>query len=156
VDPLNVWLYGLKCYLLSSFPIFSGYISTWYCSLCKFCSKIGKLTLARLLTALDFLSPQHDKRKNHTEEVLKLYTELMKLDPTHSLYYKDEHSLVLLQQVKFTLFKYEHLLVCLLFLMNFLRKKNPNDFCILTWIWDKTWKQIFFRTNSMLEFSDWM
>jgi len=64
-----------------------------------FCSKIGKLTLARLLTALDLLSPQHDKRKNHTEEVLKLYTELMKLDPTHSLYYKDEHSLVLLQQV---------------------------------------------------------
>ncbi|WJX34943.1 protein geranylgeranyltransferase type II [Trifolium repens] len=61
--------------------------------------KIGKLTLARLLTALDFLSPQHDKRKNHTEEVLKLYTELMKLDPTHSLYYKDEHSLVLLQQI---------------------------------------------------------
>ncbi|GAU23657.1 hypothetical protein TSUD_304320 [Trifolium subterraneum] len=61
--------------------------------------KIGKLTLARLLTALNLLSPQHDKRKNHTDEVLKLYTELMKLDPTHSLYYKDEHSLVLLQQI---------------------------------------------------------
>lgn len=61
--------------------------------------KIRKLTLARLLTALDLLSPQHDKRKNHTEEVLKLYTELMKLDPTHSLYYKDEHSLLLLQQI---------------------------------------------------------
>lgn len=61
--------------------------------------KIRKLTLARLFTALDLLSPQHDKRKNHTEEVLKLYTELMKLDPTHSLYYKDEHSLVLLRQI---------------------------------------------------------
>ncbi|CAI8599131.1 unnamed protein product [Vicia faba] len=61
--------------------------------------KIGKLSLARLLTALDLITHQHDKRKNHTEEVLKLYTDLMELDPTHSLYYKDEHSLVLLKQI---------------------------------------------------------
>ncbi|KAI5404509.1 hypothetical protein KIW84_051608 [Lathyrus oleraceus] len=63
--------------------------------------KIGKLSLARLLTALDLLTHQHDKRKNHTEKVLKLYTDLVELDSTHSLYYKDEHSLVLLQQNSF-------------------------------------------------------
>lgn len=69
------------------------------CTLFLFFSKIGKLTLARLLTALDLLSSQHDGRKSNTEEVLQLYTDLMKLDPTHSLYYKDEHSLISLKQV---------------------------------------------------------
>ena len=67
-----------------------------------FCSKIGKLTLARLLTALDSLSSPHDKRIIHTEEVLQFYADLMKLDPTHSLYYKDEHSLMLIKQVLYS------------------------------------------------------
>lgn len=35
----------------------------------------------------------------HSEEVLELYRGLMKLDPSHSRYYKDEHSLVLFLQV---------------------------------------------------------
>lgn len=35
----------------------------------------------------------------HFEEVLELYSDLVKLDPPHSQFYKDEHSLVLLQQV---------------------------------------------------------
>ena len=65
----------------------------------SFCSKIGKLTLARLLSALDSLSFQYDGRKSNTEEVLQLYTDLMKLDPTHYLYYKDEHSLISLKRV---------------------------------------------------------
>ncbi|XP_047166623.1 geranylgeranyl transferase type-2 subunit alpha 1 [Vigna umbellata] len=64
--------------------------------------KIGKLTLARLLTALDLLSSQHEGRISNTEEVLQLYTDLIKLDPTHSLYYKDEHSLISIQQITST------------------------------------------------------
>ncbi|KAG5062899.1 hypothetical protein JHK85_004082 [Glycine max] len=60
--------------------------------------KIGRLTLARLLTALDMLSSQHDGRKSNTEEVLQLYTDMMKLDPTHSIYYKDECSLISLKR----------------------------------------------------------
>ncbi|CAN0897299.1 Geranylgeranyl transferase type-2 subunit alpha 1 [Linum grandiflorum] len=59
--------------------------------------KIGKLTMARLLTAYDSLRP-FDKPV-HSKEVLELYSELMKLDPPHRQYYKDNHSLVLLQQV---------------------------------------------------------
>ncbi|XP_012068032.2 geranylgeranyl transferase type-2 subunit alpha 1 isoform X2 [Jatropha curcas] len=59
--------------------------------------KIGKLTLARLLTAHDSLMSSN--KLVHCEEVLKLYSELMKLDPSHSRYYKDKHSLVLLQRV---------------------------------------------------------
>ncbi|TXG52661.1 hypothetical protein EZV62_021830 [Acer yangbiense] len=59
--------------------------------------KIGKLTLARLLMAHDtMISPSN---KTHFKEVLELYSDLMKLDPSHVQYYKDEHSLVLLQQV---------------------------------------------------------
>ncbi|KAK0577649.1 hypothetical protein LWI29_036486 [Acer saccharum] len=59
--------------------------------------KIGKLTLARLLMAHDtMISPSI---KTHFKEVLELYSNLMKLDPSHVQYYKDEHSLVLLQQV---------------------------------------------------------
>ncbi|CAL1410844.1 unnamed protein product [Linum trigynum] len=59
--------------------------------------KIGMLTVARLLTAYDLLRPLD--KPVHCEEVLELYSELMKLDPTHYRYYKDNHSLVLLQQV---------------------------------------------------------
>lgn len=35
----------------------------------------------------------------HAEEILQLYSELMKLDPAHYQYYKDEYSLVFLKQV---------------------------------------------------------
>lgn len=55
--------------------------------------KIGKLTLARLLRATSAYATIP------IEEVLKLYSELMKLDPSHLQYYKDEHSLVLMKKV---------------------------------------------------------
>lgn len=42
----------------------------------------------------------------HSEEVIKLYDDLTKSDPPHSQYYKDERSLVLLQQVSFISFMY--------------------------------------------------
>ncbi|KAJ8747985.1 hypothetical protein K2173_013123 [Erythroxylum novogranatense] len=64
----------------------------------SFC-KIGKLTLARLLTAYDALTSSY--KLAHSEEVLKIYSDLMKLDPSHSQYYKDEYSLALLRQVTF-------------------------------------------------------
>lgn len=41
----------------------------------------------------------HANKMAQLEEVLELYQDLMKLDPTHFHYYKDEHSLVLLQKV---------------------------------------------------------
>ncbi|KAI9200557.1 hypothetical protein LWI28_009793 [Acer negundo] len=59
--------------------------------------KIGKLTLARLLMAHDTMI--FPSNKTQFKEVLELYSDLMKLDPSHVQYYKDEHSLVLLQQV---------------------------------------------------------
>ncbi|KAI4337587.1 hypothetical protein L6164_015984 [Bauhinia variegata] len=64
--------------------------------------KIGKLTLARLLTADDLISFPRAKSMVHAEEVLELYTDLVKLDPTHSIYYKDERSLTLLRQITST------------------------------------------------------
>ncbi|KAK4747508.1 hypothetical protein SAY87_014094 [Trapa incisa] len=61
--------------------------------------KIGKLTLARLLIARDgMISPLRNKMA-HSEEVLDLYRDLIKLDPPHSKFYKDQSSLVLLQQL---------------------------------------------------------
>ncbi|XP_038898638.1 geranylgeranyl transferase type-2 subunit alpha 1 isoform X2 [Benincasa hispida] len=63
--------------------------------------KIGKLTLARLLMAHAAASP-HANKMIQLEEVLDLYQDLMKLDPSHVHYYKDEHSLVLLQKVTST------------------------------------------------------
>ncbi|XP_043712538.1 geranylgeranyl transferase type-2 subunit alpha 1 [Telopea speciosissima] len=67
--------------------------------------KIGKLTLARLLKAHDAMMsyqlPSQQKRI-HSEEVLDLFIDLMKLDPCHSRFYKDEHSLVLLEQMTST------------------------------------------------------
>ncbi|XP_021639555.1 geranylgeranyl transferase type-2 subunit alpha 1 isoform X3 [Hevea brasiliensis] len=59
--------------------------------------KIGKLTLARLLTAYDAL--MSSGKLVHSQEILGLYIDLMKLDPPHYQYYKNEHSVVLLQQV---------------------------------------------------------
>ncbi|XP_023525382.1 geranylgeranyl transferase type-2 subunit alpha 1 [Cucurbita pepo subsp. pepo] len=64
--------------------------------------KIGKLTLARFLMAHVATSP-HANKMAQLEEVLELYQDLMKLDPTHFHYYKDEHSLVLLQKVTSTM-----------------------------------------------------
>ncbi|KAA3476620.1 geranylgeranyl transferase type-2 subunit alpha 1-like [Gossypium australe] len=61
--------------------------------------KIGKLTLARLLKAYDAMSHPFTNQLVHSEEVLELYSDLMKLDPTHYQFYKDEHSIVLLQKV---------------------------------------------------------
>ncbi|KAL4283548.1 hypothetical protein GQ457_16G016510 [Hibiscus cannabinus] len=61
--------------------------------------KIGKLTLARLLMAYDVMSFPFANKLVHSEEVLELYNDLMKLDPTHHRYYKDEHSLVLLRKM---------------------------------------------------------
>ncbi|KAL0542634.1 hypothetical protein IC582_017707 [Cucumis melo] len=63
--------------------------------------KIGKLTLARLLMAHAATSP-HANKMILLEEVLDLYQDLMKLDPSHVHFYKDEHSLVLLQKVTST------------------------------------------------------
>ncbi|KAJ1421312.1 Protein prenyltransferase, alpha subunit [Sesbania bispinosa] len=70
--------------------------------LSEFDCKIGKLTLARLLAALDSLSSTHAKKMVHAEEVLQLYDDLIKLDATHFEYYKDERSLVLLHQITST------------------------------------------------------
>lgn len=67
----------------------------------NFCSKIGKLTLARLLMAHDAMMCPPANKISHSEEVLELYNDLMRLDPMHVQYYKDQHSLVLLQQVFF-------------------------------------------------------
>lgn len=67
--------------IASEIKIFQELLTTSDC-------KIGKLTLARLLMAHDI----------NSEEILELYTVLVKMDPSHSQYYKDEHSLVLLKQ----------------------------------------------------------
>ncbi|KAL3647743.1 hypothetical protein CASFOL_008711 [Castilleja foliolosa] len=64
--------------------------------------KIGKLTLARLLTALNTLSSydssEHGNEADY-EDILELYQDLMKMDPAHICYYEDEHNLVLLKQL---------------------------------------------------------
>lgn len=68
------------------------------------CSKIGKLTLARLLTAHDAMTSRNSPNASsvvHSKEVVGLYQDLMKMDPVHSQYYKDEYSSVLLKQVSF-------------------------------------------------------
>ncbi|KAM7514958.1 hypothetical protein LguiA_004541 [Lonicera macranthoides] len=64
--------------------------------------KIGKLTLARLLVAHDAMMSYNSPNALsvvHCKEVLELYRDLIKLDPTHSQFYEDEYSLVLLNQV---------------------------------------------------------
>ncbi|XP_068642271.1 geranylgeranyl transferase type-2 subunit alpha 1-like [Aristolochia californica] len=61
--------------------------------------KIGKLTLARLLMALDELMVLSNDRRSHSKEILELYNDLMKLDPVRSRYYMDERSLLILEQV---------------------------------------------------------
>ncbi|KAI7995865.1 Geranylgeranyl transferase type-2 subunit alpha 1 [Camellia lanceoleosa] len=81
-------------YCLSNVPLFSS---------AGYCNKIGKLTLARLLTTNDAMM-SYDKTPEtckmvHYEEVKELYSDLMTLDPPHSQYYKDEYSLVVLKQL---------------------------------------------------------
>ncbi|GLT60593.1 hypothetical protein SLA2020_333530 [Shorea laevis] len=61
--------------------------------------KIGKLTLARLLMAYDAMTLSCANKPNHYNEVLELLGDLINLDQSHHQYYKDEHSVVLLQQV---------------------------------------------------------
>lgn len=66
------------------------------------CSKIGKLTLARLLMAREqLMSYNATNAGDHYGEALQLYKDLMELDPPHIQYYKDEYSSVLLRQVIF-------------------------------------------------------
>ncbi|CAL9103568.1 unnamed protein product [Musa acuminata var. zebrina] len=64
-------------------------------------SKFVKLTLARLLVAHDLMVPNgsHNHIKTHSGEVLTLYDDLMKLDPSHKRYYEDEQSVVLMDQL---------------------------------------------------------
>ncbi|XP_020580824.1 geranylgeranyl transferase type-2 subunit alpha 1 isoform X2 [Phalaenopsis equestris] len=59
------------------------------------------LTLARLLLAQEVMVSHRTltERLNHLREVLKLYDDLLKLDPRHAGYYEDERSLVLMNQV---------------------------------------------------------
>ncbi|KAJ4950557.1 hypothetical protein NE237_027389 [Protea cynaroides] len=66
--------------------------------------KIGNLTLARLLMAHDAMMSYQpsQQKKTHSKEVLDLFIGLMKMDPCHYRYYKDEHSLVLMEQVTST------------------------------------------------------
>ncbi|KAJ8645573.1 hypothetical protein MRB53_007321 [Persea americana] len=63
--------------------------------------KIAKLTLARLLMSLDVIMSSRAicKQRTHTKEVLELFNDLIKMDPVHSRYYKDQHSLLLMEQV---------------------------------------------------------
>ncbi|CAN7081628.1 unnamed protein product [Brassica oleracea var. botrytis] len=61
-------------------------------------SKIGKLTLARLLMAKAMIS-ENGVKGVHYEEILELYNDLMVLDSSHYHYYKDEHSVALLHKV---------------------------------------------------------
>lgn len=82
----SLQIYSFKCCIFLLFPY----------------SKIGKLTLARLLMANNSLmsvSCSHDRTDVHYEEILSLYDDLMKIDPSHICYYEDERSLVLLKQV---------------------------------------------------------
>ncbi|ESQ54875.1 hypothetical protein EUTSA_v10024594mg [Eutrema salsugineum] len=61
-------------------------------------SKIGKLTLARLLKAEAMISGDAVKGV-HYEKIVDLYNDLMALDSPHYQYYKDEHSVALLHKV---------------------------------------------------------
>jgi geranylgeranyl transferase type-2 subunit alpha len=61
-----------------------------------------KLTLARLLLACAAIKSRGRyliERKGYCEEALRLFSELIHLDPSHKHYYEDERSLVLIDQV---------------------------------------------------------
>jgi geranylgeranyl transferase type-2 subunit alpha len=55
-----------------------------------------KLTLARLLSAQNSIK---SGGSSYFEETLKLFDDLIRLDVPHNIYYRDERSLVLLDQV---------------------------------------------------------
>lgn len=60
------------------------------------------LTLARLLSAQDFLTSQGDllmQKRTSSQEGLELFNDLLKLDPSHARYYEDEQSLLIMNQV---------------------------------------------------------
>ncbi|ERN14381.1 geranylgeranyl transferase type-2 subunit alpha 1 [Amborella trichopoda] len=63
--------------------------------------KIGRLTLARLLTSYNIMVDGFPctSKGSQWEEVLDLFSSLLKMDPTHAHYYKDQHSMVLIEQV---------------------------------------------------------
>ena len=73
-------------------------LSLELCVLFFIFSKIGKLTLARLLMAKAMISDDAVKGV-HYNEILELYKDLMALDSSHYQYYKDEHSVALLRKV---------------------------------------------------------
>jgi len=99
------WLVFLICFWLAEvdFPCCS-LLPILFHNLALFipCSKFVKLTLARLLIAQDAMTshenlPMH--KRTHSEEVLELFDDLVKLDPSHARYYEDERSLVIMNQV---------------------------------------------------------
>eukprot|EP00262_Sarcandra_glabra_P008383 TRINITY_DN21900_c0_g1_i1.p1 TRINITY_DN21900_c0_g1~~TRINITY_DN21900_c0_g1_i1.p1 ORF type:complete len:707 (+),score=80.64 TRINITY_DN21900_c0_g1_i1:80-2200(+) len=64
--------------------------------------KIAKLTLARILMAYDAMMPYGillEQNRIHSGEVLELFSNLMKSDLLHYGYYKDAHSLALIEEV---------------------------------------------------------
>ncbi|XP_039127442.1 geranylgeranyl transferase type-2 subunit alpha 1 [Dioscorea cayenensis subsp. rotundata] len=66
--------------------------------------KFVKLTLARLLVAYDAMMSERSpslQKKTHSEEVLKFFDDLIRLDPVHAKFYEDQRSLVILDQVTF-------------------------------------------------------
>ncbi|KAI7994910.1 Geranylgeranyl transferase type-2 subunit alpha 1 [Camellia lanceoleosa] len=93
--------------------------------------KIGKLMLARLLTAHDAMM-SYDKTPEtckmvHSEEVKELYSGLMTLEPPHSQYYKDEYSLVVLKQVNISSLLY----YCILCHYRDLASSGTNNYICL-------------------------
>ncbi|CAM0909399.1 unnamed protein product [Alopecurus aequalis] len=65
-------------------------------------SKFAKLTLARLLLACAAIKSRGNsliERKGYCAEALGLFSDLIKLDPSHKRYYEDERSLVLMDQL---------------------------------------------------------
>ncbi|KAJ6807115.1 geranylgeranyl transferase type-2 subunit alpha 1 [Iris pallida] len=66
--------------------------------------KFVKLKLAQLLVAQDALMSHGTlfmQKSSHSEEVLDLFNNLVKSDPSHARYYMDERSLVLMNQATF-------------------------------------------------------
>ncbi|KAL9272446.1 Geranylgeranyl transferase type-2 subunit alpha 1-like protein [Drosera capensis] len=60
--------------------------------------KIGKLLLAKLLAALDTVVLDNASSSHRMEEILELYRDLMARDTPHLQYYKDQHSITLLNK----------------------------------------------------------
>ncbi|KAJ3679358.1 hypothetical protein LUZ60_017369 [Juncus effusus] len=65
-------------------------------------SKFVKLSVARLLAAYNSITFNENssiERNSYLEEALKLFNDLIKLDPPHKRYYEDEISLLLFNQL---------------------------------------------------------